>query len=217
MTSEASRLTVLAITAPHPSWKALAITFKLVPGGPEAIINGLGSLSPSTVIERVGILLFPSLSQSGKSILRQFCREFQAARHESFIVARNAISASSPFLFSLPAVTLGNILICQCTGLCQIPGLTWSALRGDGGIPGISTTYAESKTNGCRAQRTTRTDGRREWSATGSFHRNLESRPRLASRKAAIIASRYSLRPCRQCLGHIQRKIRAITVDRWSH
>src|SRR6266446_1894211 len=59
----------------------------------------------------------------------------------------------------------------------------------DGGIPGISTTYAESKTNGCRAQRTTRTDGGREWSATGSFHRNLESRPRLASRKATIIAS----------------------------
>ncbi len=50
-----------------------------------------------------------------------------------------------------------------------------------------------------------------------SLPRNLESRPRLASRKAAIIASRDSPRPCRQCLGHTQRKIRAITFDRWSH
>src|SRR5258708_10222415 len=216
MTFEASRLTVLAITAPQPSWKALAITFKLVPGGPEAIINGLGSLSPSTVIERVGILLFPSLSQSGKSILRQFCREFQA-RHESFIVARNAISPHRHFFFLCLQLLSATSLFASAPGFAKSRGLTWSALRGDGGIPGISTTYAESKTNGCRAQRTTRTDGRREWSATGSFHRNLDSRPRLASRKAAIIASPYSLRPCRQCLGHLQRKIRAITVDRWSH
>ena len=49
--------------------------------------------------------------------------------------------------------------------------------------------YAESKTDGCRAQRTTRTDGGREWCAADSFHRNLESRSRLASRKAAIIAA----------------------------
>src|SRR6266478_686572 len=77
MTFEASRLTVLAITAPQPSWKALAITFRLVPGGPDAMINGLGSLSPSTVIDRVGILLFPSLSQSEKNILRWFRRNFK--------------------------------------------------------------------------------------------------------------------------------------------
>src|SRR6516162_5644046 len=57
MTFEASRLTVLATTAPQPSWKALAVTFRLVPGGPEAMINGLGSLSPLTLIDRVDILL----------------------------------------------------------------------------------------------------------------------------------------------------------------
>src|ERR1700751_1925946 len=91
MTFEASRLTVLAITAPQPSWKALAITFRLVPGGPDAMINGLGSLSPSTVIDRVAILLFPSLSQSEKSILRWFLRKFQAGWHESSIMARNCI------------------------------------------------------------------------------------------------------------------------------
>src|ERR1700722_8163539 len=56
MTFEASRLTVLAITAPQPSWKALAMTFRLVPGGPDAMIKGLGSLSPSTAIDRVRIL-----------------------------------------------------------------------------------------------------------------------------------------------------------------
>src|SRR5258708_29900022 len=93
-------------------------------------------------------------------------------------------------------------------------------LRGtprDGGVPSVATNYAECKTNGYGAQRATRAEGGREWSATGSFHGNLESRPRLASRKAAIIASRDSPRPCRQYLGHTQRKIRAITFDRWSH
>src|SRR5260221_12696399 len=77
MTFEASRLTVLAITAPQPSWKALAITFRLVPGGPDAMINGLGSLSPSTVIDRVGILLFPFSVAKQKTILRCFRRNFK--------------------------------------------------------------------------------------------------------------------------------------------
>src|SRR4030081_123980 len=105
MTFEASRLTVLAITAPQPSWKALAITFRFVPGGPEAMINGLGSLSPSTVIDRVGILLFPSLSESEKKILRCFRRNFKPHgmkfHHRQEL---NAIWTSSTFL--LPPVTL---------------------------------------------------------------------------------------------------------------
>src|SRR5260221_1538687 len=101
--------------------------------------------------------------------------------------------------------------------VCQIRRLIVVGAPGDGVRSRRLHKYAESKTNGCRAQRTTRADGGREWSATGSFHRNLESRPRLASRKAAIIASRDSLRPCRQRLGHTQRKIRAITIDRRSH
>src|SRR5580704_15348714 len=55
----ASRLTVLAMTAPQPSWKALAITFRLVPGGPDAMMNGLGRFNPSTVVARVGIFPIP--------------------------------------------------------------------------------------------------------------------------------------------------------------
>lgn len=47
---------VLAITAPQPSWKALVITFKFVPGGPEAMTNGFGSFSPSTVSASVAII-----------------------------------------------------------------------------------------------------------------------------------------------------------------
>jgi hypothetical protein len=40
------------------------ITFRLVPGGPDAVINGLGRVNPSTVVDRVGIFLFPSLLQT---------------------------------------------------------------------------------------------------------------------------------------------------------
>src|SRR5260221_11120636 len=89
MTFEASRLTVLAITAPQPSWKALAITFRLVPGGPDAMINGLGSLSPSTVIDRVGILLSPFSVAKRKKDSEVFPQKFQAAWNESSIIARN--------------------------------------------------------------------------------------------------------------------------------
>src|SRR5277367_2208846 len=56
MTLEESRLIVLAMTAPQPSLKALAMTFKLVPGGPEPMINGLGSVNPSMVVASVGII-----------------------------------------------------------------------------------------------------------------------------------------------------------------
>src|SRR6267378_3329211 len=111
MTFEASRLTVLAITAPQPSWKALAITFRLVPGGPDAMINGLGSLSPSTVIDRVGILVFPSLSQSEKKILRWFRRNFKPHGTKVPSSPRTECDAtSSTFHFSLPAVTLATSL-----------------------------------------------------------------------------------------------------------
>src|ERR1700722_5706556 len=66
MTFEASRLMVLAMTAPQPSMKALAMTFRLVPGGPEAMMNGLGNFSPSTVVASVGISL-----ASNSATLRQ--------------------------------------------------------------------------------------------------------------------------------------------------
>src|SRR5258708_36548920 len=79
MIFEASRLTVLAMTAPQPSWKALAITFRLVPGGPDAMMNGLGRFNPSTVVARVGIFLFPSLLQREIRILRRFGGNFKGA------------------------------------------------------------------------------------------------------------------------------------------
>src|SRR5687768_8345052 len=46
---------VLMTTAPHPSSRALPTTFALVPGGPEPITKGLGSLRPSTVVARVAM------------------------------------------------------------------------------------------------------------------------------------------------------------------
>ena len=42
-TLEASRLIVLAMTAPQPSSNALPMTLALVPGGPEPMTKGLGS------------------------------------------------------------------------------------------------------------------------------------------------------------------------------
>src|ERR1700745_1748779 len=86
MTFEASRLTVLAITAPQPSWKALVITFRLVPGGPDAMINGLGSLSPSTVIERVGSLLFPFSVATKRAFLGGSAENFKSLWRESSIM-----------------------------------------------------------------------------------------------------------------------------------
>src|ERR1700693_3184008 len=59
MTFAASRLTVLAMTAPPPCWKALVLTFRLVPGGPDAMMNGLGRFNPSTVVAKVGMILIP--------------------------------------------------------------------------------------------------------------------------------------------------------------
>lgn len=53
-TFEQSRLTVLAITPPQPSWKALRITAWLVPGGPDPITKGLGSLRPFTSTAKLG-------------------------------------------------------------------------------------------------------------------------------------------------------------------
>src|SRR5271166_6569852 len=88
MTFEASRLTVLATTAPQPSWKALAITFRLVPGGPDAMINGLGSLSPSTVIDRFRILI-PFSIASPNPDHQLVSQKFQAASHESSLIDRN--------------------------------------------------------------------------------------------------------------------------------
>src|SRR6478672_8486137 len=57
MTFDESRLTVLQMTAPQPSSKALPQTLALVPGGPEPMTKGLGSLMPLTVVARVGILV----------------------------------------------------------------------------------------------------------------------------------------------------------------
>src|SRR5262249_26042329 len=54
-TFEASRLTVLQITAPQPSSNALPITLAFVPGGPEAMTNGLGSFKPLAVVERLAM------------------------------------------------------------------------------------------------------------------------------------------------------------------
>jgi hypothetical protein len=59
ITFDASRLTVLQITAPQPTSNALPMTLALVPGGPEAITNGLGSVRPLTVVSSVGIALPP--------------------------------------------------------------------------------------------------------------------------------------------------------------
>src|SRR6266404_3260740 len=56
MTLAESRLTVFAMTAPHPSRKAREITFRFVPGGPDPMTNGLGNLSPSTVVASVGMV-----------------------------------------------------------------------------------------------------------------------------------------------------------------
>src|SRR5687768_14114506 len=48
---------VFAITAPQPSRKARWMTLRLVPGGPEPMTNGFGSLRPSTRVVRVGMAI----------------------------------------------------------------------------------------------------------------------------------------------------------------
>src|SRR5882672_3527662 len=67
MTLEASRLTVLAMTAPQPSLKAREMTLRFVPGGPEPMTKGFGSLRPSTVVANVG-MVFLSVSGLGKNL-----------------------------------------------------------------------------------------------------------------------------------------------------
>jgi hypothetical protein len=54
-TLEASRLTVLAMTAPQPSLKALAMTLRFVPGGPGADDEGVGKLQAIDRGSSVGI------------------------------------------------------------------------------------------------------------------------------------------------------------------
>src|SRR4051812_12717085 len=61
---DASRLIVLMTTAPHPSSNALPQTLAFVPGGPEPMTNGLGSLIPSTVVASVGITTFNVLRRT---------------------------------------------------------------------------------------------------------------------------------------------------------
>src|SRR5438132_109747 len=43
------------MTAPQPSLKARLITLRFVPGGPEPMTKGFGSLRPSTMVASVGI------------------------------------------------------------------------------------------------------------------------------------------------------------------
>src|SRR5437773_12050435 len=73
MTLEASRLMVLAMTAPHPSSKALPMTLALVPGGPEPMTNGLGSFRPFTVVAKVGILFL--LYEAGVALHQQIVQD----------------------------------------------------------------------------------------------------------------------------------------------
>src|SRR5688572_23328892 len=56
-TFEASRLTVLQITAPQLSSNALPMTFAFVPGGPEAMTKGFGTFKPLTVVLRSAMVL----------------------------------------------------------------------------------------------------------------------------------------------------------------
>ena len=55
ITFDASSEIVLMITPPHPSSNALPTTFAFVPGGPEPMRKGFGSLMPSTVVSRVAM------------------------------------------------------------------------------------------------------------------------------------------------------------------
>src|SRR5437773_11271102 len=90
MTLAESRLTVLAMTAPHPSRNAREMTFKLVPGGPDATTNGFGSFSPSTVVASVGIVSPLSCNRTGLTVkLRD---KFRAAG--SFATSQCIVSAA---------------------------------------------------------------------------------------------------------------------------
>src|SRR5476651_949140 len=72
MTFEASRLTVLAMTAPQPSLKARLMTLRLVPGGPEPMTKGLGSFRPSTVVASVGMAGSGVADSGGKGREREW-------------------------------------------------------------------------------------------------------------------------------------------------
>src|SRR5947208_296202 len=64
-TFEASRLIVLQMTAPQPSSNALPMTLALVPGGPDAMTSGLGSLRPSTVMLKSAMRMLVRAAYSG--------------------------------------------------------------------------------------------------------------------------------------------------------
>src|SRR5688572_754326 len=77
MTLLASSETVLAITAPQPSLKALLMTLRFVPGGPEPMTKGLGSLRPSTVVASVGMIspfLLEVRGKCGERLARSVAR-----------------------------------------------------------------------------------------------------------------------------------------------
>ena len=86
------------MTAPHPSRKACEITFKFVPGGPEAMTNGFGSFRPSTVVASVGMMYpFPSnLIDSTTTFETNF--KPQIARRGHFVPAFAHFPSLAPFL-----------------------------------------------------------------------------------------------------------------------
>src|SRR6478735_7029824 len=97
MTLDESRLTVFAMTAPHPSRKACEITLKFVPGGPDAITNGFGRARPSTVVASVGMLYpFPRTL----SIRPRSSRQISSRRR------RHLVPAPAHFPLLGPSLTL---------------------------------------------------------------------------------------------------------------
>src|SRR5687767_5535916 len=75
------------MTAPQPSLKARAMTFRFVPGGPEPMTNGLGSLRPSTVVASVAI---------GLSLLCGFRRQHSHGRQSHATVFPHEHFPESP-------------------------------------------------------------------------------------------------------------------------
>jgi hypothetical protein len=71
----------------------------------------LGSLSPSTVIDRVGILLFPFSVAKRKKDSEVFPQKFQAAWLESSITRQelNAISPHRHFFFLCLQLLLATV------------------------------------------------------------------------------------------------------------
>src|SRR5262245_42575901 len=97
MTLDESRLTVFAMTAPHPSRKACEITLKFVPGWPDAITTGFGRFRPSTVVANVGILcpLFPSNVVDSRRTFEPNFKPQITRRRRPFLLARR-LSSRSP-------------------------------------------------------------------------------------------------------------------------